>query len=330
MPRNGSATSSPPDTSQLEMWTTEALPMSGPTISQDTPSATSSRGSADGASPCDSPDGRTLDLFGREVAPASLSVQPERARRPMTSATCGLNGFLSSASAALQSSLESRLRRQLDGAGSTLFSLIWKRKATPAGRPYYQLAASARRTSGSEFGSWVSPTARDHQRGVKPPRETDTGIPLSQQIGMLASWPTPNAQDGPKGGPAQGSDRLPAAAHLSSWPTPTLHDAERGRQEKRATTERHGSNLQDFALTASWATPTSRDHKDGASVENVPVDALLGRQAHLSGSPAQTEKRGQLNPAFSRWLMGYPTEWDDCAPMATRSSRKSPRSSSGA
>lgn len=33
--------------------------------------------------------------------------------------------------------------------------------------------------------SWVSPTARDHQRGVKPPRPTDKGIPLSQQVGML-------------------------------------------------------------------------------------------------------------------------------------------------
>ena len=85
------------------------------------------------SSPSDSPDGPTTDLFGQAVVPASLSVPPARARRPMTNATCGLRGFLSSPSAALQSSLESRLMRQLDGVGSILFSLTWKAKATPAG-----------------------------------------------------------------------------------------------------------------------------------------------------------------------------------------------------
>ena len=90
----------------------------------------------------------------------------------------------------LQSSLESRLRRRLDGAGSTLFSLTWKNKATPAGRPYCQLAASARRTSDSEYGS----------------------------------WPTPCSQDGPNGGPSQGIDRLPGEASQAAWPTASTND----------------------------------------------------------------------------------------------------------
>src|SRR6516165_712475 len=147
---------------------TDQLSMFDLMTSPDTSDVTSSLASADGTTRYRCAD--TPDLFGQEAVPASLSVPPARARVPMTSVICGLRGFLSSASASLQSSLESRLRRQLDGAGSTLFSLIWKRKATPAGRPYYQLQASAPRTSGSGFGSWPTPTLHDAERGGQEKR----------------------------------------------------------------------------------------------------------------------------------------------------------------
>lgn len=276
MPHNGSATSSKPGTSPPATLTSAASLTCGPTISAATPNVTSSPASEDGRLLSDLPAGPTIDLFGQAHAPASRSQPPARARRPMTSAICGLRGFLSSPSAALQQSLESRLKRRLDGAGSTLFSLTWKAKATPAGRPYCQLAASARRTSDSDFG-------------------------LSEH------WPTPQSLDG---------------AYSRS-----------GQPERTGGGRR---NLDDYATLVAWATPTSRDHKDGAcNLDNVPVNALMGRQALLAisgptpnGLPAQTEKPGQLDPDHSRWVMGYSAEHLSCAPTETPSFLKSRRSSS--
>lgn len=52
-------------------------------------------------------------------------------------------------------------------------------------------------------------------------------------------------------------------------------------------------------------TPTSRDHKDGTSTENVPENALLGRAVHPS------KERGSLNPEFVTWMMGFPEGYLD-------------------
>ena len=46
-----------------------------------------------------------------------------------------------------------------------------------------------------------------------------------------------------------------------------------------------------------------------------------------NGSLAEMEKPAQLNPEFSRWLMGLPKEWDDCTPTETQSLRRKQSSS---
>ena len=79
------------------------------------------------------------------------------------------------------------------------------------------------------------------------------------------------------------------------------------------------------AQAEKWATPTSRDHKDGADPsENVPTNSLLGRQAPRATGPAFPQDSGlprRLNPAFVEWLMGWPLGWTDFAPVATEWSR---------
>ena len=113
---------------------------------------------------------------------------------------------------------------------------------------------------------------------------------LNMQVQAWAGWNTPRATDGSNGGPNQAGGALTPDAALSGWPT-----------------------------------PTSRDHKDGKECPNVPLNALLGRVAWLTANPqaaritadgtmltgcsAGMESGGQLNPAFSGWLQGFPEAW---------------------
>jgi hypothetical protein len=128
---------------------------------------------------------------------------------------------------------------------------------------------------------------------------------------------------------------------MAGWPTPTAQDGSRGNGTIRP--QDTGIPLPQRAAMAGWPTPTTRDHKDGHEQQAVPINALLGRVAWLTGparltatgemltgSSAEMSGGGQLNPAHSRWLMGYPPAWDDCGVTAMPSSRKSPRHSSGA
>lgn len=165
----------------------------------------------------------------------------------------------------------------------------------PLRRLIHAQRASVRRISDNDSSGWPTTTASNTKTAIKDvlkvmARKAAGRQSNLQDVAVLAGWNTPTASDS-KGGYVGGrirngklsTDRLDVTSQLASWP--------------------ENKELQDLLQTLTIPYGPCRLTHSGEI---------------LTGSSARMESGGQLNPHHSRWLMGLPVEWANCAPMATR------------
>jgi hypothetical protein len=204
--------------------------------------------------PFAAPDGLTIDLFGRVPARANLSPRQAKELRLMTSGTSGRPGTGSSRSAALQSSLASRLQARTQSLGSTLFRLTWKPWSMPSRRALSRLRASVLRTSATGPTSWPTPQARDFKGANSAGNELDHNSRPLNEVAVLAGWRTPNTVDSKLGNRnGDGQVQLCHQTLLAGWPTCTTMDANRGAKDARPWDT--GRPLNQIVALAGWPTP---------------------------------------------------------------------------
>lgn len=177
---------------------------------------------------------------------------------------------------------------------------------------------------------WVTPSARDWKDTPGMSAERMDGHSRIDQLprqAFMAGWPTPQAFDATnEGAPRQLRYKGTAPSEIGNTRNPNTMGSYRG-------------DLKDYAGLAGWPTPQAekftKNSKNPQKLKENGVQTCIADAAWLAypcrrtvsgemliGSTAEMDAGGQLNPALSRWLMGLPIEWDDCAVMVTPLSRR--------
>lgn len=191
------------------------------------------------------------------------------------------------------------------------------------------------------LAGWQTPTATDVQRSSEAAhtkrQEFRASIGrtslapgnLGEQVALMTGWVTPSARDW-KDTPGMSTERpdgrsrldqLPRQAGLAGWATPTANQpggTPEAHIQRKLNMGRDHATITDLGMQVQAWTPGPARYTASGEM--------------LTGYSVGMESGGQLNPALSRWLQGYPKAWDVTAPakLARTEPSKTPKAKASA
>lgn len=290
--------------------TNGALPMSDLPTLWDSASATSSPESAGPDSPADSPAGPTNSNSGRVGSLAKISALPAKALglKARAADSGGSGSALSTPADPLGCSLRMSLLCEL--AGLTPYSLHWKESATPAGRSWWVLIMSARRTDDTGFGLWPTATASANaNRNTKscPSHGNGHGFTLAGVV-HDQNWPTARAEDSEQTGAHNGTPDTLTSAARQDWFTPQSRD-----WKDTGPTQGNRKDVNLGVQAHQWNTPTAGTADAGCRSRSGKRkgELLLADQAAQDSPSTVGKVPACLNSEWVGSLQGFPPRWGD-------------------